>query len=188
MRLFLAVNLPVALRARIHADIEPMRRACPGVAWVHPEHLHFTLKFLGEVSNGASTALQKTVGVAVQVRKRFTIILRGMGAFPNFRRPRVVWIGVKDDRSLTTLARSVEEACVSLGFQPEVRPFGAHLTVGRVKRELNVLALQCLERAGFGMHNEYVLDVQSVDLMQSELRVGGPSYTMLASLPFQDIT
>jgi 2'-5' RNA ligase len=173
MRLFLAINLPAALRTQIHADIEPMRRAGPGVAWIHPEHLHFTLKFLGEVAPDAVSPLRETVGKASRGQEPCLIKMRGVGAFPNFRRPRVVWIGVKDHGPLAMLAGRVQNGCV---------------TVGRVKRELDAIALQSLERSGGRMHNEYPLEVRSVELMQSELRADGPRYTILASLPLGGIT
>jgi 2'-5' RNA ligase len=82
----------------------------------------------------------------------------------------------------------VEEACSSLGFSPDTREFSAHLTLGRVKRALDAAALQSLEREVRRAHNEYSLDVRSVDLVQSEPRPGGSHYTTLASLPLHDVT
>ena len=188
MRLFLAIDIPEALGTRIHADTETLRRSCPEVAWVRPELLHFTVKFLGEVAAARSGSLQDAVGRVVWGHEKFTVRVGGTGAFPNFRRPRVVWIGVKDDRQLAALAGSVEDACVSLGFSPDARAFNAHVTLGRVKRPLDAAALQSLEREVRRAHNEYSLDVRSVDLVKSEPRPGGSHYTTMASLPLHDVT
>jgi 2'-5' RNA ligase len=107
--------------------------------------------------------------------------LSGAGCFPNFRRPRVVWIGVKAHRTVFALAEDVEEACELLGFERDARGFTPHLTIGRVKKEL-AGAGASLERAAQSLHSEHVLHVSSLDLMQSELGPSGPKYRVLARL------
>ena len=183
MRLFLAINLPSELRSRLYEDTEPLRRAVPGLSWVRSELLHFTLKFLGEVAPEKVEAIRLSVGDTVRPHAPFSLTLAGAGSFPNFRRPRVVWIGVTAQRTVFALAEDVEEACELLGFERDARGFTPHLTIGRVKKDLPPGGAQALERAAATLHATYALDVASVDLMQSELTSAGPHYRVLAELP-----
>ncbi len=183
MRLFLAINLPPALRSRIHSECEPLRLAAPQVAWIRSELLHFTVRFLGDVADERLAELRHGFETAAAMHRPFRLLLAGAGAFPNFRRPRVVWIGVRDQRPVHALAEDVEQACDLLGFARDARAFSAHLTLGRVKRELPPASRGALAGAAGATHNEYDLDVHSIDLMQSDLLPGGPRYTRLVSLP-----
>jgi 2'-5' RNA ligase len=185
MRCFLAINLPPQLRARIFRETEPWRAVAPDVAWVREELLHFTLKFLGEVGADQIAALRTATGTAVAAHEPMTMHLAGAGVFPNFLRPRVVWIGVKSHGSVIALADDVERACEPLGFERDARGFSPHLTLGRVKRELPSPVLESLERTLRAANNEYELAVAAVDLMRSDLGPGGPRYSVLASLPLR---
>ena len=182
MRLFLAINLPPELRSELYNYSEPLRRAAPDVSWVLPELLHFTVKFLGEVQPERVEPIRLGLSAALAHHAPFQMTLSGGGCFPNFRRPRVVWIGVKAHRRVFALAEDVEEACELLGFERDARGFTPHLTVGRVKKDLSGDSSAALERAAHSLHTERVLDVTSVDLMQSELGSGGPKYRLLARL------
>ncbi len=183
MRLFLAINLPPALRSRIHRGCEPLRLAAPQVSWIRSELLHFTVKFLGDVADHRLAELRRGLAAAASEHRPFRLLLADAGAFPNFRRPRVVWIGVRDQRPVNALAEDVEQACDLLGFARDARSFSAHLTLGRVKRELPPGVAGTLAQAAGATHNEYDVDVHSLDLMRSDLLPNGPRYTTLASLP-----
>jgi 2'-5' RNA ligase len=95
----------------------------------------------------------------------------------------VVWIGVSDDRALVELARDVESCCTALGFPPAERPFSAHLTVGRVRRELDRAARAALAREAESLGTVCQVEVGAVDLMRSDLSSRGPSYQVVASIP-----
>lgn len=183
MRAFLAINLPPALQSQIHRDAEPLRAAAPLVTWVRRELLHFTVKFLGEISAGHVNLIRSTLGSVASTHHPFSMQLSGTGTFPNFHNPRVVWIGVKPHRTVFALAEDVEEACELLGFERDARGFSPHLTIGRVKRALSHAMAGALERAALAPRAEYVVDVESLDLMRSDLTPTGPSYTVLASMP-----
>jgi 2'-5' RNA ligase len=61
------------------------------------------------------------------------ISVRGLGWFPDVRRPRVFWAGVIAGESLTMLAHSTERAVAKLGVPVERRAYTPHLTLARVK-------------------------------------------------------
>jgi 2'-5' RNA ligase len=95
--------------------------------------------------------------------------LGGVGAFPNFRRARVVWMGVEHEARLELLHHDVEVACEALGFELEGRAFRPHLTLARVRDRTDVEELRALSRASKRIAFEEESPVESVDLMQSHL-------------------
>jgi 2'-5' RNA ligase len=137
-RLFVALDPPDAVRRRIAAAVEALRRAAGHAAeevrWGAPATLHVTLQFLGAVPEERIAELDGAVRAAAATSRPLQLELRGAGGFPNARRPRVVWIGLAGELELlTTLAAELGRRLTPLGFAPEARPFSPHLTVGRAR-------------------------------------------------------
>jgi 2'-5' RNA ligase len=179
LRLFIAVNVPPDVRSRLHADTAALRASAHGVTWVRQEHLHITMKFLGERADDEVPAIEAALHEATAAVSAFPLRLRGIGAFPSLDRPRVVWLGAEGTTPLPALASQIDVACGRLGIPREERRFTTHLTLGRVKRELTG------DRASFiaearRLDTTYQVPVESVELMLSELSRTGPRYTMLA--------
>jgi 2'-5' RNA ligase len=183
VRLFLAINLPDETRRAIAEALAPLRDAAPRVAWVRAELLHVTMKFIGERDAGDVTALQTAAASAARTAGVLDLTLVDAGAFPNFRRPRVVWLDMRPPEPLVTLAMRTDEALATAGVPREERAFRPHLTVGRVKSELTRMEALALERAAGQVHASFAVRVTTIDLMWSALSHGGPSYTRLAAIP-----
>ena len=181
MRLFLAINLPPAVRREVVAATADLRTTAPELSWVTEPRLHLTLKFLGEQPESKIEAIQSVLaGVAGRHREPM-MTLSGVGAFPNFRRARVVWMGIQQEPRLELLHHDVEVACETLGFEVEGRPFRPHLTLARVKHPLAEERLRILARAAKQIDFQTDFIVHSIDLMQSDLTSSGPAYTTLVS-------
>src|SRR3972149_1423476 len=93
IRTFIAIELSDAVR-RALGDLQLQlkgERAGRFVRWVAPENIHLTLKFLGAVDAGKLSALQPAIAEACAGIPPFALMLAGIGAFPNTRRPNVVW-------------------------------------------------------------------------------------------------
>lgn len=181
MRLFLAINFPPALRDAMHEAAAPLRVAAPAVGWGRPESLHLTAKFLGECAEDAVEPLSAALAQAVSRHQPVPVVVGGVGAFPNFRRPRVVWMAVNGGGPLELLQHDVELACGKLGFEPEGRPFRPHVTLGRVRERSGEGEVRELARAARTIVFRENALVTSVDLMASRLGRGGSQYTQLAS-------
>lgn len=183
IRTFIAIELAEQVRQKIDRETEGLRRAAPLVKWSHKDNLHVTLRFLGNVKENDLEELFDAVEEAVEKVEPFTVALRGVGAFPNWRYPRVVWAGIKDGAEETIeLAGYVEEGCVEIGYEREKRAFRPHLTLGRVKEPghghgLNEAA-GILGEASFG-----IVDVDEVVVFMSSLRRTGPVYSPMARFP-----
>lgn len=113
--------------------ISPLREQPSGIRWVRPANLHLTLRFLGDAVDAAVVPKLDNIlnGVARETAP-FMLQARGTGAFPNFDRPRTIWIGLVSEE-LIRLARQIEDAAVRVGLAPEARPYTPHLTIGRVR-------------------------------------------------------
>lgn len=180
VRCFVAVALPPPLREAVGELLRSPAARLPGVAWVRPELLHFTLKFLGDVDAALVPAAVAALAAPLARCTPFALRLQGAGAFPSPRRPRVIWIGAeRGAAALAAVAALVEEALAPLGFPPEGRPFAAHLTIGRVKAPPgDPAALPAFIReVGAGVLGELL--VPAVHLMRSELFPAGPRYSIL---------
>lgn len=180
MRLFVAINLPDDTRAAVHEAAAPLRDVAPELRWVAAERLHLTVRFLGEQSEEMVPALADVLADAARKSQAIPLTVAGVGAFPGFRRARVVWLGVDYEPKLELLYHDVETACMSLGFEVEGRAFRPHLTLGRAPVRLPEERARDLQRAARGIRFRTTTTVTSVDLMHSELGGGGPRYRMVS--------
>jgi len=149
----------------------PLREAAPDLPWSDAGRLHLTLKFLAEqeerVVKTVADAMDAVAGKHFAFDMRVGDAEHTVGAFPNFRRPRVVWMGVANDPRLELLHHAVEVACEQLGFPLDGRPFRPHLTLVRVKDRIDATVLRRLERAAKDVTCDAASGVASVDLMRS---------------------
>jgi 2'-5' RNA ligase len=169
VRLFLAINpQPDVRRAVIEATSE-LRGAAPTLNWMDESRVHLTLKFLGEQDDATVGPLCDALDRAVQRHRPFTMRIGDVGAFPNFRRARVVWMGVERDTRLELLHHDVEQACETLGFELEGRAFRPHLTLARVRERTAEDELRRLSRASKRLDFASETEVRSIDVMRSHL-------------------
>jgi 2'-5' RNA ligase len=183
LRLFVAINLPASVRDAVYADAGPLRSVAPRVKWVAPASLHVTLKFLGSQDDAMLPALERALADVASRHAAVDVETRRLGAFPNFRRPRVVWVGMTGAGALGGIARDVDRSLASLGIPSETRPFRAHLTLGRVKDDMTPSDAQALaDVAGAGVPPRGFA-IRTIDLMQSELGPGGSKYSVVAAVP-----
>jgi 2'-5' RNA ligase len=176
VRSFIAVAVPPASAERLRVAQEKLMAVEPKIKWVNPDGFHITLKFLGGVEQSRLQALWKAVSGALDGVARFTMHFQGIGAFPNLNRARVVWAGVTDGADeLMGIAKRIEAISSEHGFEPETRPFAAHLTLGRAREPAPnpalAEAMRELASAELGQ-----VTVDRVLLMKSELTRQGAIY------------
>ena len=131
-RLFVAISLPEPILIAVAELQSELKRYARDAKWVRPEGIHLTLKFLGYVEIDRIEAIGNTLTGVANVSPPLSIDVRGCGAFPNSRRPNVLWAGVESEH-LGGVQIRVEEALVELGFEKENRPFSPHLTLARFR-------------------------------------------------------
>ena len=183
LRCFIAVELPAEARRCIGGLVAGLREAgVRGLRPVNPDGVHLTLKFLGDVSTSTVGEVSAALEGAAAAAQPFDLELRGVGGFPDLRRPRVLWVGVGGDlEALQRLYSAVESALAPLGFPPEGRAFTPHLTLARLRdgtppeeraRAADVLTSLAWEEGA-------AVPVGGVSLMRSTLGPGGAVYDRL---------
>jgi 2'-5' RNA ligase len=169
VRLFLAINLEPELRRDVIEATSPLRDAAPALGWMDETRLHLTLKFLGAQDAAAVAPLCDAMSDVAAHHRSFAMRIAEIGAFPNFRRARVVWMGIDREPRLELLHHDVEVACQRLGYEVEGRAFRPHLTLARVRDRADVETMRRLSRAGKQVTFESETTVRSIDLMKSNL-------------------
>lgn len=178
IRAFIAIDLPPDVRAAI-ADAQA--HVGVKVSWTKTDNIHLTLQFLGDVENATIGRISQALAAVAAQHTAFDIPVRGAGAFPNDRAPRVLWVGCEDTGGkLKALARAVQSEMEQFGFEPERREFSAHLTLGRVKfpkpDAALTRALDSIKDEVFG-----TMLVEAIHLFQSRLHPEGSIYTKLST-------
>jgi 2'-5' RNA ligase len=143
------------------------------------------LKFLGDVSPANVELLKQMLSVEVSHHRGFEMGFGGLGAFPSPKRPRVIWIGIQAPAGLEVLQHGIEAATAPLGYPDEQRPFSPHLTIGRVKQNINSAGMQKIRIAleGTKLGSFGTAKVSAVHLFKSDLKPTGAVYTRLFSAP-----
>jgi 2'-5' RNA ligase len=182
VRLFVALEIPSAVRESLATLLASMRSIAKEPHWVRAENLHVTLKFLGEVGEGRVDAVRNALG-EIRSDKAVALEFLGLGFFPNEKHPRVFWAGMEASPNLKTLAGDIEGAMAKLGFPREKREFSPHLTLARFERPRLPEGLHKLiadnQQREFG-----ALCTNEFHLIQSKLKPGGAEYTTVATFRF----
>ena len=186
IRAFLAIDPPAVVLENIQAMQNRLKKGIRGVIrWVRPEGIHLTLKFFGDVSARDVEDISEAVAKRTTAVPPFALEVRGMGAFPDATRPRIIWLGITGQMGhLLSLQKDLEEEFSILGFPKEDRPFRAHLTMGRVKVPKGIIGLAAAVDDG-GKLTAGNFTVGEVTLFKSSLSPQGAIYTSLVVFPLQ---
>lgn len=187
MRLFVALEIPAAVRDNLAALITELRDLSAKVAdkrprWVRQENLHVTLKFIGEVSPAKLEGIRGALSV---IRSEAPVEIRfsGLGFFPNEQHPRVLWAGLDASANLPSLAGDIDSALETQGVARERRAFAPHSTLARIEppglHEKLREGIQKNKAREFGS-----FQAREFHLIESTLKPSGAEYTTLASYPF----
>jgi RNA 2',3'-cyclic 3'-phosphodiesterase len=189
LRAFIAVEIPPGIHQAIEKKTASIRAALNAslVRWIPAENVHLTLKFLGDVSPANLEMLEQMLSMEVSQHRAFEMEFGGLGAFPNSKRPRVIWIGIQAPAGLAALHHGIEAATATLGYPDEQRLFSPHLTIGRVKQNVGSAGMQqirtALEETKVGSLG--TTPVSAVHLFKSDLKPTGAVYTRLFSAPLK---
>jgi 2'-5' RNA ligase len=191
-RIFIAIELPVDVVRGLDGTISLLRErvATPNIKWVAAGNIHVTLKFLGDVPGARIDEIERRLEPICAATPPMRLSVAGLGAFPSARAPRVVWAGLQGDiELLSSLARSVDAALVTLGYPAESRPFTPHLTLARVRQEASGDVRARLGDVVLRTRMAQPLPFQagSASIMRSQLTPRGAVYNRLAHLPFGPI-
>lgn len=175
MRTFIAVETPKHIQDHVGAYIERIHGIFPDVKWVAPENLHFTIKFLGEITEDDFVNVRDCVTGVAHEFSPFTMGISGLGFFPAQDHPKVVWIGADGGEDmLLDIFHDLEHRLEEFGFDRESKTFCPHLTIGRMKKFTRPAIPKSFP--DFGL---VTFDVSTIAIMKSILTPDGPLYEKL---------
>lgn len=169
-RLFVAIDLPDSTR-QLLADLDPDIR---GVRWTELGQMHLTLGFFGDVSEDVELKLRERLS-AVEFGA-FFLPVSAVGVFSSKGAPKIIWIGVgKAHPHLFQIHKRVQEAALSAGIEPELRPWHPHITIARC-RDVSAQSLRKFLQSN-AEFDAGMIRVDAFYLYSSKLTPAGPIHT-----------
>jgi len=175
MRTFIAIELPTLIKKQLGDIARQLSRCDVAAAWVKPDNLHLTLKFLGTSDETLLPQLTEQICQLAKEHSSFNASLNGFDFFPSPKRPRILYAVIQEPEPFQQLAQNLDRLLESLGFAPEPH-FTPHITLARIKSSNNLPELQQLLE-GITLQNSF--SVSSVSLFESILHSGGARYHVL---------
>ncbi len=178
MRCFSAIPISETTRDEIARVIQALREAVSGkVSWVVPANLHITLHFFGEISEAMVTRLQDIFQDTLTGFSPFFIQYSGLGAFPDLKHPRVLWIGVSSGASeIVEIKKSLDRSLRKSGITFDEKEYHPHITIARFHRA-HILLKNPISPISTKD------TVEEVNLMESRLKPTGAEYSVVKAFP-----
>lgn len=188
VRAFIAFDLPRRVREEIREIQQVLKRERFSIKWVAPDSIHLTVKFLGDTPPEQMDGVQSAMAGAVEGVSLIRLQAAGTGVFPGISRPRVVWVGVRGETDrLADVQKDLDTRLADIGFPPGNRPFKGHLTMGRIKGNVDGKRLfEALQQVSESFDSEpFIAD--ALTLFKSDLKPTGAVYTVIHRTPLGDI-
>lgn len=188
MRLFVALEIPRALRDELDRHCRALRGGLPKARWVRPEAMHLTLRFLGETDPAVLPALHRELEAAFIRVPAFSLRLDEPGVFPPRGKSRVIWTGIAgaDGQECEELSSLRDEVAGAVhrgaSVEPEKRPFHPHLTLARCSPPWPRGPVERFLES-FGESPGEAFPVHEGHLVESELHPSGARYRIVRSYP-----
>jgi 2'-5' RNA ligase len=174
-RLFVALNIPEELKEKI---IVLRNSVIPNpfyYKWETPDKIHLTLKFIGEIEDNLVKEIEAGL-VFISGYKPFNCILNKFGFFFSRGKPVILWLGFIINEEIFDLVRELNERLVQFGIEQEKRKFKPHLTLMRIKKNLDKNFIYSFENCKLP---EIKFTADSVSLIKSELHPDKSKYTKI---------
>jgi 2'-5' RNA ligase len=175
-RLFVAVDVPDAVRELV----APLMNKERGVRFVPREHLHLTLRFIGDYED-VPRLLEALAKIEAP---QFTLRAEGVGKFPERGPARVLWAGIQPVQEISALANLVDRTVVDCGAPPDERSYAPHLTIARIKDAERSFAPKFLEKNASLASEEFL--VREFKLYESRLASRGAEHLLLGTFPLSE--
>jgi len=185
-RIFIAINLPEDIKKKL-TDYQAKWLELP-CRWTKKENLHITLMFLGYLSDEELLEVLRLTREVTQKHEPFSINLKKIIYGPPKKMPpRMVWAEGEKSEELGKLQSDLENSLLASPvkkMEPESRPYAPHITLGRIKA-WEFRSIEPEERPEVNEEINLSFEVKSIEVMESELKRGGPEYTVLESAPLK---
>jgi RNA 2',3'-cyclic 3'-phosphodiesterase len=173
------VGFPLEISSSLTAALKRLRIGAQKKGmefnWTPEANFHVTLNFIGNIPAQRLSELEEIIAAVAAETPPLQTSLRGVGAFPDERHMRVLYVGVRKSRAMSELQARLKTVLLAAGFHQEERDFSPHLTVGRLRKS----------RSGTDLISPYVrtsfcdAEVASIVLYESVIAGSHPIYQVL---------
>lgn len=180
VRSFLAIDIPEGVRSNLAGVIHDLKNYDEDVSWTDPTKFHITVRFFGDIEEDLLLGeVSDTIAVSISQAKPTLLECSGVGVFPNWKYPRVIWAGfVGDTDPVIRLHDDIDDALLGFSLQLDERAFRLHLTIGRCKSTKKKASLvKRVENLGVVSFGD--VPINELTLYRSELTSAGAVYTAL---------
>jgi 2'-5' RNA ligase len=191
LRTFIAVDFPIEIKEKIIEITAYFQSKLPPaqIKWVEPDHMHLTLKFMGETPHDKLVQIKQSIHQVISIFPSFEIEIKALGMYPNNQRPRVIWLGINAENHLILLHNQLDQALKGEGIKSDRRPFSPHLTIGRVRRNADQESIIQIGKilSQFKIASLGSIKIDEILYYQSVLTPQGPIYTILQSTSLNQV-
>jgi len=183
IRTFIAVELSVEAKEELCRVESELKKADADIKWVDIATMHLTVKFIGPTQEEGVPKISRELELISSGREDIRLGLGGIGVFPKWDFPKVVWVGIDAGAAqLASLAKDADLAMSGLGFPEETRQFSPHITLGRVRGPRNKDKLKSIAESVKVAH--VVSNISKIVLFRSDLTPKGAIHTVLSEHEF----
>ena len=187
IRSFLAFELPPEIRKIVTRVSEVVSRSTLNVKWVNVDNIHLTVVFMGNIKAEDLSDMGEAIGNVCSRHRPFDLSLKGMRAFPNIRRPRVLWLGLDGEiERMSSFRDDLQTGLCPFGIKEEKRTFKPHLTIGRFRKAGRADSQLDEIMRGYRDISSSVCQIDELIMFKSELKRSGAEYTKLESWPLSE--
>lgn len=188
IRAFIAIELPSEVKTFLGDMTSILKKLGGDVKWVRPEGIHLTLKFLGNIPTDLIEEIERAAQPVFSAHPVIGVGIKGLGAFPTLKRPRVIWAGCRDSKDrLPPLVAQIEDVLQPLGFAKEKRVYNPHLTLGRVRSNDRIADLVAAVKEKIDVTGPSFVADHAV-LFESVLSPSGAQYSEICRFGFSAIS
>ena len=178
-RVFIAINLPEDIRRKLSEYQEKWPE--PPIRWTKLNNIHITLVFLGYIGDQEFVEVCNAVKEVAFKHSSFTVNLNKVCYGPTDKKPpRMVWAKGEKSEEFASLKDDLDKSLAN----SENREFCPHITLGRI-RKWEWQRIESEERPEVDEDISLNFSVNSIEVMESVLKKGGPEYTLLESCPLK---
>ncbi len=169
MRLFIAALIPEEIRKQLLNYINSLKSDIDGVKWEKSDKLHITLNFLGDIQESNLDNITNLLSRLVERFSPFKFEISEFGGFPNLNNPKVLYLGLSGNREFSKFQKKLDQGLSELGFEKEYHRLIPHITLGRIKKKINMKSSLVITQSSF--------EIVEIGLIRSKLRPKGSVYT-----------
>lgn len=183
-RIFVAINLPGDIKKELSSYSEKWSNL--PARWTERDNLHITLEFLGHLTDEEVGDVCLAVRDVAERHNSFSLNLNKISYSTNKKgdkeiAPKMVWAEGERSEELADLRDDLENTLTNkISFVPENKSFAPHITLARIS-SWGWKGINPEERPEINENIDYLFTVESIEIMESELRKNGPIYTVLES-------